>query len=45
MKTLKLYISLARKLKPELTEESAKLLRTFDIEIRSKTKTTIIPTE
>ncbi len=38
MKTLKLYISLARKLKPQLTEESAKLLRTFYIEIRNKDK-------
>ena len=31
MKTLKLYISLARKIKPQLSEESAKLLRNFYI--------------
>jgi DNA replication licensing factor MCM6 len=38
MKTLKLYIGFVRKIKPQLTEESAKLLRTFYIEIRGKDK-------
>lgn len=38
MKTLKLFIGLVRKIKPQLTEESAKLLRNYYIEIRSKDK-------
>lgn len=38
MKTLKLFIGLVRKIKPQLTEESAKMLRNFYIEIRSKDK-------
>jgi DNA replication licensing factor MCM6 len=40
MKTLKLFIGLVRKIKPQLTEESAKLLRTYYIEIRGKDKHT-----
>lgn len=38
MKTLKLFIGLVRKIKPQLTEESAKMLRNYYIEIRSKDK-------
>lgn len=38
MKTLKDYISVTRKIKPQLSLESAELLRKFYIEIRSKDK-------
>ena len=38
MKTLKLYISVCRKIKPQLTAESARLLRDNYIEIRKKDK-------
>lgn len=38
MKTLKKYISIARKIKPQLTHESAQLLRRYYIEIRSRDK-------
>ena len=38
MKTLKFYIGLCRKIKPQLTLESAKLLRRYYIEIRGKDK-------
>lgn len=38
MKTLKKYISIARKIKPQLTHESAQLLRRYYIDIRSRDK-------
>jgi DNA replication licensing factor MCM6 len=38
MKTLKKYISLAKKIKPQLSYDSANLLRKFYIDIRSKDK-------
>jgi len=38
MKALKKYISVTKKIKPQLTIESANLLRRFYIDIRSKDK-------
>lgn len=38
MRTLKEYIAVTRKIKPQLSTESGELLRKFYIEIRSKDK-------
>jgi len=38
MKTLKEYVAVTRKIKPQLTIESGELLRKLYIEIRSKDK-------